>query len=447
MATAPITEEQPVANDEAAKPDLIALVEERPARILIGEVDPDAYVAALRASVEAKGLTPDTKTGLDQIKSEAHSIRTRKAAIDKTRTQLTEHWRNQTKKVNDAGKVITEKLDALIEEVRAPVTKWEEAEKTRKAEADRIIATLEAAKLIRFGETSATVQARLDEIRGMNLNDEVLGARLEMAEDLKAEAVGILQQAVTDLAAQEAQAAELERLRREKADAEARAEQAEAQRIAEQQRLEREKAEQERIAKAAQEAADKARREAEQAADKARREAEEAAERKRQEELVAAQQLENRRKYARDVVDHIKMVGLGLIGGQTYPYPILIRELEEKIVIDDSLGDMQEDVRAIRDLTLHNLKDAFERHMERKQAEEAEAQRAAEQKAREEAEAAAAEAKRQREADLAHRQQVIDTAVDALAGDNGIPGLTRKLATSIIHAIDAGKVPAVSIKF
>lgn len=443
MATAPITEEQPVANDDAEKPDLLALVEERPARILIGEVDPDAYVTALRASVEAKGLTPDTKTGLDQIKSEAHSIRSIKAGIDRTRKQLTEHWRNQTKKVNDAGKVIEEKLDVLIEEVRAPVTKWEEAEKVRKAEADRIMATLEAAKLIRFGETSETVQARLDEIRGMNLNDEVLGPRLEMAEDLKADAVRILQQAVTDLAAQEAQARELEQLKRERAEFEARAEREAAERLAEQQRQEREKAEQERIAQAAQEAADKARREAEQAAEQARRDAEEAAERKRQEEAAAAQRLEDRRKYARDVIDHIKMVGLGLINGQNYPYPILIRELEEKIAINDSLGDMQEDVRAIRDLTLQNVKDAFERHMERKQAEEAEAQRAAEQRAREEAEAAEAEAQRRRDADLAHRQQVIDAAAEKLTE----LGLTKKLATTIIHAIEAGKVPAVSIKF
>lgn len=385
MATAPITEEQPGPDNEAVKPDLIALVEERPARVLIGEVDPDAYVAALRASVEAKGLTPDTKTGLDQIKSEAHSIRGIKAGIDRTRKQLTEHWRQQTAKANEAGKVITEKLDALIEEVRAPVTKWEEAEKARKAEADRIIATLEAAKLIRFGETSATVQARLDDIRGMNLNDEVLGPRLEIAEDLKTEAVGILQQALTDLAAQEAQAAELERLRREKAEADARAEQAEAQRIAEQQRLEREKAEQERIAQAAQEAAERA-----------RIEAEEAAERKRQEEAAAARAAEEE------------------------------RQRQAQAEIDAANARAAEAELAAR--------------IERERI-------AAEQQAREEAEAAAAEAQRQREADLAHRQQVIDTAVDALAGDNGIPGLTRKLATSIIHAIEAGKVPAVSIKF
>lgn len=435
MATAPITEEQPAAND-ADTPDLIAIVEQDRGAVLTGKVDPDAYVAALRASVEAKGLTPNTKTGLDQLKSEAYDLRRIKASIDNRGKEMTEHWRKKTAVVNAARKVINEKLDSLIEEVRAPVTKWEEAEKKRKAEADRIIATLEAAKLVRFGETSETVQARLEEIRGMNLNDEVLGPRLEMAEDLKAEVVAELAKAATDLAAQEAQAAELERLRKEKAEADARAEQAEAQRIAEQQRQERERAEQERIAKAAEEAAEAERRKAQEAAEQADRERQQ-----------AAQLLEDRRNYARQVVDHIKMVGLGMIGGQTYPYPILIRELEEKIAIDDSLGDMQDDVRAIRDLTLQNVKDAFERHLEREKLAEAERQREAEQRAREEAEAAAAEAQRQREADLAHRQQVIDAAVDALAGDSGIPGLTRKLATSIIHAIEAGKVPAVSIKF
>ncbi|WP_066112437.1 MULTISPECIES: hypothetical protein [unclassified Blastomonas] len=373
MATAPITEEQPAANDAEA-PDLIAIVEQYRGAVLTGKVDPDAYVAALRASVEAKGLTPDTKTGLDQLKSEAYDLRRIKASIDNRGKEMTEHWRKKTAVVNAARKVINEKLDSLIEEVRAPVTKWEEAEKKRKAEADRIIATLEAAKLVRFGETSETVQARLEEIRGMNLNDEVLGPRLEMAEDLKAEVVAELAKAVVDLAAQEAQAAELERLRREKAEADARAEKEAAERLAEQQRIERERAEQERIARAAEEAAETARAEA---------------------ALEARAAEEERQRQAQAEIDA-----------------------------------------------------ANARAAEAERAAQAERDRiAAEQRAREEAEAAAAEAQRKREADLAHRQQVIDAAVDALAGDSGIPGLTRKLATSIIHAIEAGKVPAVSIKF
>lgn len=373
MATAPITEEQPAAND-ADTPDLIAIVDQDRGAVLTGKVDPDAYVAALRASVEAKGLTPDTRTGLDQLKSEAYDLRRLKASIDNRGKEMTENWRKKTAVVNAARKVINEKLDGLIEEVRAPVTKWEQAETARKAEADRIIATLEAAKLVRFGETSETVQARLEEIRGMNLNDEVLGPRLEMAEDLKAEVVADLTKAVSDLAAQEAQAAELERLRREKAEADARAEKEAAERLAEQQRIERERAEQERIAKAAEEAAETARAEA---------------------ALEARAAEEERQRQAQAEIDA-----------------------------------------------------ANARAAEAERAAQAERDRiAAEQRAREEAEAAAAEAQRKREADLAHRQQVIDAAVDALAGDSGIPGLTRKLATSIIHAIEAGKVPAVSIKF
>lgn len=444
MATAPIIEEPPVANDEAEKPDLIALVEQDRAAVLTGKVDPDAYVAALRASVQAKGLTPDTKNGLDQIKSEAHEIRRKKAAIDNHGKAMTEGWRKQTAVVNAARNVITEKMDALIDEVRAPVTAWEQAEESRKAEADRMIADLQSAGIVTIGMTADDVEQRLDRIRGINLNGDVLGVRIEMATDMQRDAVAALTQTLADIRAQEAEAAELEQLRRERAEAERRAEQEAAERLAKERAEQAAKDEAERIARAAQEAADRARREAEQAAEQARRDAEEAAERKRQEEAAAAQQVEDRRNYARQVVDQIKMVGLGMIGGQTYPYPILIRELEEKIAIDESLGDMQEEVRAIRDLTLQNVKDAQQRQVERRAAEDAEADRKAKEQARADA-AAAVEAERlRREADQAHRQQVIQTAADSLVG---IPGLTKKLATTIIQEIAAGSVPAVSIKF
>lgn len=373
MATAPITEEQPAAND-ADTPDLIAIVEQDRGAVLTGKVDPDAYVAALRASVEAKGLTPDTKTGLDQLKSEAYDLRRIKASIDNRGKEMTEHWRKQTAVVNAARKVINEKLDGLIEEVRAPVTKWEEAERVRKEEADRIIADLEKAHIVTLGMTADDVEQRLERIRGMNLNSDVLTVRIDMATDKRDEAVKALTEQLQLLRQQEAQAAELERLRKEKAEADARAEREAAERLAEQQRQERERAEQERIAKAAEEAAETARAEA---------------------ALEARAAEEERQRQAQAEIDA-----------------------------------------------------ANARAAEAERAAQAERDRiAAEQRAREEAEAAAAEAQRQREADLAHRQQVIDAAVDALAGDSGIPGLTRKLATSIIHAIEAGKVPAVSIKF
>ena len=65
-----------------------------------------------------------------------------------------------------------------------------------------------------------------------------------------------------------------------------------------------------------------------------------------------------------------------------------------------------------------------------------EAERAAKAKAEEEAEAA-------RKADIQHRQQVIDTAAEALTK----LGLTKKLATAVVNEIASGTVPNVQVVF
>ena len=132
--------------DDVPAENALAVLEQvdaDPRLILLGKADRTAYMAQLRASVAVVDADIDTKAGRDRIKSAAQSIRTRKAEIDRARKGLTEHWRQQTAKVNEAGKVITADLDALIEEVRAPVTAWEKAEEARIAEADRIIAVAE----------------------------------------------------------------------------------------------------------------------------------------------------------------------------------------------------------------------------------------------------------------------------------------------------------------
>lgn len=372
--------------------DIVAWVDDDPSIVLTGTIEPDSYVAKLREGINGAAHDIGTATGRDKIKSEAHSIRTKKAAIDRKRKELTEGWRKQTAAVNAAGTAIISKLDALIEEVRAPVTEWERAEEKRITEGDAIIADLRAAAIVTAGTSADDAQAQLDRIRGINLNSDVLGVRLDMATEIRNTTVAALTETVANLRAQEAQAAELEQLRRERAEAEARAEREAADRAAKERAEAAAKAEADRIAKAAQEAADKARREAEQAAEQARRDAEEAAERRRQEEAAAARAAEEERQ----------------------------RKAQAEI----------------------NAANA--RAAEAEAAAQAERDRiAAEQRAREEAAAAEAEAQRRRDADLAHRQQVIDVAAEKLTE----LGLSKKLATTIIHAIEAGNVPAVSIKF
>lgn len=278
----------PAQIEPATENGLAALeqVDNDPKLILLGKVDQKAYMAQLRASVATVTADISTATGRDRIKSEAHNIRTRKAAIDRARKGLTEHWRQQTAKVNEVGKVIIADLDALIEEVRAPVTAWEAAEAKRVEEADRIIADLTAAPTVTFGETSEQVQQRLDRIRGMNLNPDVLGVRIEMATDLRDDAVHALGMAVAGLKAQEAQAAELAQLRAEQERQRIAAEQAEAERRAKEAAEAAAKAEAERLERAKAEAAEAARLEAEAAA-RREREAREAEARRQIDEANA----------------------------------------------------------------------------------------------------------------------------------------------------------------
>jgi hypothetical protein len=281
---------------EAEEIPVLAKVDADPKLLLLGKVDREAYFAQLKAEVSSEGEDISTAAARDRIKSKAQSIRTRKASIDRTRKGLTEHWRQQTNAVNAVGKVLEAEYDALIEEVRAPVTAWEDAEKARIAEADRIIEWLINAKTVSYGMTAEDVEYRLNAIRGANLNSEILGVRTEMAEDLKAEAVNALTEAVTGLKAQEAQAAELERLRAEQERQRIAAEQAEADRRAKEAAEAAAKAEAERLERAKAEAAEQAKREAEEAARReqevrdaeARRQVEQAEARAREAERAAA---------------------------------------------------------------------------------------------------------------------------------------------------------------
>lgn len=294
--------------------------------------------------------------------------------------------------------------------IRQPLTDYEEREEARKAEADLILTNLRDAAIVRADETAEDVERRLERIRGINLNDELFGPRIEMAVDMRDDAVKALGEALARLKQQEADRAELERLRRvarEREEQEARERQEAENRRAEEER----KAEDQRRADAV---AEQARKDAEEAADAEKR------------------AIEAKRHYARDIIQHIKDVGLGMIGGKSYPYVILMRELDEKIVIDDAMGDMQDEVRAILEATRASVQAAWELAIAR-----AEQQEQAEQAQRE------AEAKAKREADQEHRTAVRRAAKEAIMSC----GTDEDTARKIILAIQAGEVPHIRIEF
>lgn len=298
MATAPAAE--PVIG-EIVGTDIVATVSRDPGIVLLDNEKFDAFYARMKA--ETDKLVPDTSTakGRDEIRSMAARVTRAKTAIDKARLALTKQWRDQVKMANDAGKVIEERLDALAEEVRKPLTEWEEAEKARTAECQAIIAELRTAAIITAEDTSATVRERGNKVWHTVLDPERFGDMMAEAAEAKEHAITALKAALARLTKEEADRAELERLRAEAAERERIEAERRAAEEAEQRRRAAEQAERERIERAKLEAAEAAAREAEE---KAHREQEErerahadalAAERRRAEEAERSAQAERER--------------------------------------------------------------------------------------------------------------------------------------------------------
>lgn len=412
--------------------DIVPVANAAAAVVLFDQAKFDAFYAKLKADVDAVPVDLTTKKGRDAIASVAAKVRSEKASIDKDRLRLTAEWRNMTAQVNGAWNGIKEQLDALAVEARKPLTEWEQAEKDRNERADAIINQLARDAMVSLDDSAADVRTRGMSVYETVLDPTLFGDKLDAAQKAKDHAVSQLKAALDRLTREEAERAELEKLRQEAAA------RAEADRIAAEQaeaeRAEAARIEAERIAaEQAKADAEKRRIEAElaEAARIERAKADAAAAVQREADEKAAE-IERKRSYARQIIAHIQEVGLGMIGGKAYPYGILLRELTDKIVINDDLGDMQDEVRAIRDATLANVQSAMERAQER-----------AAQQEREEQERIALEEQAKRDANQKHRTAVMRAAKEAIM----TCGADEETAKKIVLLIRAGDVPHVTLRF
>ncbi|MGU5543319.1 hypothetical protein ACV1CV_02975 [Aeromonas veronii] len=307
---------------------------------------------------KASSLVPDVTTakGRKEIASIAYAVAKTKSHLDGVGKELTAKYKEIPARIDANRKLIRDTLDALKEEVRAPLTQYEAAEEARVAAIKERMTAFADAKQATAELPSTELEHYLQQIEAIAIDDswEEMTAQAGVAKDA---AVLHLRTAIEKAKAREAQAAELERLRQaqaahEQEDRERRiAEQAaaaEAQRQ-EQARLdaerrEREAREREQQAIRDAEAAELARQQAEarriaeaeqaeqrrlQAEENARRQAEEAAaraaeqERQRIEQEQARKQQEDERRAAdmehrRTVNNAILMdlMGLGIDEGK-----------------------------------------------------------------------------------------------------------------------------------
>lgn len=95
---------------------------------------------------EARSLVPDvtTKKGRDAIASMAHKVARSKTYIDNAGKDLVAELKALPKQIDESRRVVRERLDALKDEVRRPLTEWEAeqariaAEKAAEEERQRI---------------------------------------------------------------------------------------------------------------------------------------------------------------------------------------------------------------------------------------------------------------------------------------------------------------------
>lgn len=268
----------------------------------------EAMLADIRK--QATSLVPDLSTakGRKEIASIAFSVAKTKTYLDGFGKELTDKYKEIPKRIDANRKLIRDYLDALKDEVRAPLTQYEAAEEARVAALQSRLARLnELGSYASIEIAAADLQVMLNEVEQNALDDtwQELLPQATVAKELAAKRLG---EALAARQKYEAEQAELEQLRQKQAEqdridrerliAEQAAELARREEE-NRQRLEREAAqhreqEAQRQAQVAQQAAEQARRDSE-AAELARQQAEANAARQAEEAATRAAEQERQR--------------------------------------------------------------------------------------------------------------------------------------------------------
>lgn len=242
----------------------------------------DPYIERIRA--EVTGHVPDLTTdkGRKAIASLAFKVRKSKTALDALGKQLVDDLKEIPKKIDAERKRMRDQLDALADEVRAPLDEWEATEETRIANHKAGIEWFRLRAEENRDLDSDELRVSIEEVVA-RVVDEAWEEFEAEAHRMKARALDSLTQALAAREKYEAEQAELARLR---AEAEARAKRDEEERIA-REAAERATREAEARAHAEYEAAAKRESEAKAAQERAERERLEAIERQKQAEARA----------------------------------------------------------------------------------------------------------------------------------------------------------------
>lgn len=221
-----------------------------------------AQIAELKAANANTVFRYEEPKGNKLARSHVASLRTVKGDIERKRKDLKADALEYGRKVDSVAKELTAEIEAMIDVHQGPLDLIESREEARVAKMEAILAsatvTPEGAAFLATSEACRSAIGRIVAVP----TDESLAEFRKRIADAKDASLILLNGRLHDLTRQEAEAAELARLREEQAKRDAEAAKARA-----------EKEREEREARIAAEAAEKAKRQAEQAAEAERQRA------------------------------------------------------------------------------------------------------------------------------------------------------------------------------
>ncbi|HFT7805608.1 TPA: hypothetical protein ACGR6M_002861 [Klebsiella aerogenes] len=251
--------------------DLVVIEKKNAMAVFTNNDQLDPLIEAIEK--EARSLVPDvtTKKGRDAIASMAHKVARSKTYIDNAGKDLVAELKALPKQIDESRRVVRERLDALKDEVRRPLTEWEAEQERIKAEEAMLALHVEALAMNEDFDRQLAARIESDHEMALLMNDAFDREQADKAAEAERQRIAH-EEEIKRLAAAAAAREVEQRAQREREEAahreavlKAQAEQAERDRIEAMQKAEADKqAAIEAERRKAQEEADRIRREAEQ---------------------------------------------------------------------------------------------------------------------------------------------------------------------------------------
>lgn len=285
--------------------DLVVIEKKNAMAVFTNNDQLDPLIEAIEK--EARSLVPDvtTKKGRDAIASMAHKVARSKTYIDNAGKDLVAELKALPKQIDESRRVVRERLDALKDEVRRPLTEWEAEQERIKAE--EAMNALHAEALAMNEDFDRRLAARIESDHEMALlmNDAFDREQAEKKAEAERQRIA-REEEIKRLAEEKAKREAAEQAQREIDAAAAR----EREAILAKERAEREQREAaERAEREKQAAVEAERRKAQEEADRIRREAEQREQARLAEEKRKADEQARRESDVR----HRKAVGTEIV--------------------------------------------------------------------------------------------------------------------------------------